>query len=119
MADGATDAQRRIAQELGVRLEFDAAEEADRRSQFLAGLRAATELRTLVLGISGGVDSATVGMLCRRAVRSRPAGSATLAAVRLPYGRQHDDADAQRVLDAIDPDHLFTVDIQPASDAAL
>ena len=119
MADGVTDVQRRIAQELGVRDEFDAAQEADRRSQFLAELLAATGLRTLVLGISGGVDSATVGMLCRRAVRHRPPGSAAVAAVRLPYGQQRDEADARLVLDARKPDHVFTVDIQPASDAAL
>ena len=119
MPDGARDAQRRIGQELGVLPDFDAAHEADRRSQFLADLLAASGLRTLVIGISGGVDSATVGMLCRRAVRRRPPGSAALAAVRLPYGRQHDDADCGPVLDAIEPDHLFTVDIQPASDAAL
>lgn len=99
--------------------DFDPAQEADRRSQFLADLLAASGLRTLVLGISGGVDSATVGMLCRHAVRRRPPGSAALAAVRLPNGRQHDDADCGPVLDAIEPDHLFTVNIQPASDAAL
>ena len=119
MTDDVTDAQRRIARELGVRREFDVAEETDRRSQFLAELLAATGLRTLVLGISGGVDSATVGMLCRRAVRRRPAGSSALAAVRLPYGQQQDDADARLVLDAIEPDRVFTVDIQPVSDAAL
>ena len=51
------------AQELGVLSDFDPAHEADRRSQFLADLLAASGLRTLVVGISGGVDSATVGML--------------------------------------------------------
>ena len=74
MTDGARNAQRRIGRELGVLPDFDAADEADRRSQFLADLLAAIGLRTLVLGISGGVDSATVGMLCRRAVRLRPPG---------------------------------------------
>ncbi|TFV79364.1 ammonia-dependent NAD(+) synthetase [Blastococcus sp. CT_GayMR19] len=119
MTDGAREVQRRIAQELGVLSEFDPAHEADRRSQFLADLLAASGLRTLVVGISGGVDSATAGMLCRRAVRRRPSGAAALVAVRLPYGRQHDEVDCGAVLDAIEPDHLFTVDIRPASDAAL
>lgn len=119
MTDGTRDVQRRIAQELGVLSDFDPAHEADRRTQFLVDLLVASDLRTMVLGISGGVDSATVGMLCRRAVRRRPAGSAALVAVRLPYGRQHDDADCGPVLDAIEPDHLFTVDIRTASDAAL
>ena len=62
MTDGARDVQRRIGQELGVSADFDPAHEADRRSQFLADLLAASGLRTLVVGISGGVDSATVGM---------------------------------------------------------
>ncbi|WP_409333187.1 ammonia-dependent NAD(+) synthetase [Trujillonella humicola] len=115
----ARDEQQRIAHELGVPSDFDPAHEEDRRSRFLADLLAASGLRTLIVGVSGGVDSATVGMLCRRAVSRLPAGSAALVAVRLPYGRQHDEADCRLVLDAIEPEHLFTVDIQPASDAAL
>lgn len=119
MTEGGRAVQRRIARELEVSSDFDPAEEADRRSRFLADLLAASGLHALIVGTSGGVDSATVGMLCRRAVRHRPPGSAALVAVRLPYGRQHDEADCGPVLDAIEPDHLFTVDIQPASDAAM
>ena len=84
MTESPREVQRRIGQELGVLSDFDPAHEVDRRSQFLADLLAANGLRTLVVGISGGVDSATVGMLCRRAVRRRPLGSAALVAVRLP-----------------------------------
>lgn len=63
--------QRRIGQDLGVQPEFDAAEEADSRSRFLAVLLEATGLRTLVLGISGGVDSATpLAGLTKRRVRA-------------------------------------------------
>ena len=119
VAAGSEDDQGRIGRELGVRSRFDAAEEADRRSRFLADLLATTELRTLVLGISGGVDSAAVGMLCRQAVRRSAAGSAAFVAVRLPYGTQHDEADARLVLEAVEPDEVLTVDIGPASDAAL
>lgn len=108
------DAQRRIGRELGVLPHFDPAQEAERRSESLAGLLATAGLRTLVVGVSGSVDSATVGILCRRAARRRPPGSAALAAVRLPYGRQHDDADAQLVVGVIDPDHVGTVNIRPA-----
>ncbi len=119
MTEGAREGQRRIARELGVLSDFDPAHEADRRIQFLSDLLVASGSRTLIVGISGGVDSATAGMLCRRAVRRRPPGSAALVAVRLPYGQQHDDADCGLVLDAMEPDRLLTVDIQPASDAAL
>lgn len=105
-----------IASELGVREDFDAAAEADRRADFLAHFVRATSARALVLGVSGGVDSAVAGALCRRATRD---GHAAFIAVRLPYGQQLDDRDAAIVLTAVEPDEVFTIDIKPASDAAL
>ena len=39
--------------------------------------------------------------------------------MRLPYGDQKDEADAQAGLAVIQPDELVTVDIQPAADAML
>ena len=109
--------QRRIAAELGVGAGFDAAAEAERRTGFLADLLRGTGARELVLGISGGVDSAVAGMLCRRATRQVPGSRFT--AVRLPYGQQFDDADAQDVLRSVQADEVLTVDVRPASDAAL
>ncbi|NAZ85011.1 ammonia-dependent NAD(+) synthetase [Kineococcus indalonis] len=109
--------QRAIAAELGVSAGFDAREEAERRTAFLADLLRTSGARELVLGISGGVDSAVTGMLCRRAVQQVPGTRFT--AVRLPYGRQFDDADARDVLEAVQADEVLTVDVRPASDAAL
>jgi NAD+ synthase len=37
--------------------------------------------------------------------------------MRLPYGEQHDEADAQRALTFIQPDEVLTVNVKPASDA--
>ena len=74
-----------------------------------------------MLGISGGVDSTTAGRLCQLAVeRARAAGhDARFYAMRLPYGVQADEHDAQLALEFIRADRVLTVDIKPASDAAL
>lgn len=108
-----------IAAELGVAAHFDVEAEAAHRTKFLMELLVTVGARCLVLGISGGVDSATAALLCARAVRGLPAGRAKFVAVRLPYGRQADDADAHLVLDTVGPDQTLTLDVAPASDALL
>ncbi|WP_405962380.1 ammonia-dependent NAD(+) synthetase [Streptomyces sp. NBC_00723] len=113
--------QQEIARELEVAETFEAEAEIERRVAFLAERLTSTGLSSLVLGISGGVDSTTAGRLCRLAVgRARDAGhEARFYAMRLPYGVQADEHDAQLALSFIQPDHVLTVDIKPASDAAL
>ncbi|MFJ9789776.1 ammonia-dependent NAD(+) synthetase [Streptomyces globosus] len=116
-----TALQQEIARDLQVTDSFDAEREIERRVAFLAGKLTASGLRSLVLGISGGVDSTTAGRLCQLAVeRARAAGhEASFYAMRLPYGVQADEKDAQLALSFIRPDHVLTVDVKPASDAAL
>ncbi|MFI1433503.1 ammonia-dependent NAD(+) synthetase [Streptomyces lydicus] len=113
--------QQEIARDLQVTASFDAEQEIERRVTFLTERLTSTGLRSLVLGISGGVDSTTTGRLCQLAVeRVRAAGhEATFYAMRLPYGVQADEKDAQRALEFIRADRELTVDIRPASDAAL
>ncbi|WP_260635689.1 ammonia-dependent NAD(+) synthetase [Streptomyces angustmyceticus] len=113
--------QQEIARDLQVTASFDAEQEIERRVAFLTERLTSTGLRSLVLGISGGVDSTTTGRLCQLAVeRARAAGhEATFYAMRLPYGVQADEKDAQRALEFIRADRELTVDIRPASDAAL
>ncbi|MBS7700514.1 MULTISPECIES: ammonia-dependent NAD(+) synthetase [unclassified Chelatococcus] len=113
--------QERIIEALGVARNFDAALEARRRIDFLATYLRASGLRTYVLGISGGVDSLAAGLLAQRAVEGlRSAGyDAKFLAVRLPYGAQADEKDAQRALDTIGADEILRVDIKPAADAML
>ncbi|PSK67237.1 NH(3)-dependent NAD(+) synthetase [Micromonospora sp. MH33] len=113
--------RRRIAEELQVPATFDAAEEIERRVVFLADRLVDTGLTTLVLGISGGVDSTTAGRLCQLAAeRARAAGHpAVFIAMRLPYGVQADEHHARAALEFIRPDRLLTVDVKPAADAAL
>jgi len=113
--------QVRIAAELGVSRHFDAATEIARRTTFVAEYVRSAAAQTLVLGISGGVDSTVTGRLCQRAVEQlRSEGlQVRFIAMRLPYGIQADEADAQRALTFIAPDQTLSVDVKPASDAAL
>ena len=78
--------QREIIAALHVAPVFDAAAELERRVAFLADYLRGTGLKTLVLGISGGVDSLTAGCLAQRAVeRLRATGyTASFIAMRLP-----------------------------------
>lgn len=113
--------QTSIIHDLGVATTFHPGQELTRRVAFLKEYLLASGLRTYVLGISGGVDSTTAAMLAQRAVRElRDSGrEASFVAVRLPYGLQADEADAQAALAAIAPDQLFTVNIKAAADAML
>ena len=113
--------QLQIRLALGVADTFDVQGELERRVDFLAELLRTTGARALVLGISGGVDSLTAGCLAQRAVARVRAqgGEAQFVAMRLPYGTQLDEADAQAGLAVIQPDVSLTVDIQPAADAML
>ncbi|MEU7038345.1 ammonia-dependent NAD(+) synthetase [Streptomyces sp. NPDC046237] len=122
MTDAASTAlQQQIARELEVSPTFDPLVEIERRVAFLAERLTSTGLRSLVLGISGGVDSTTAGRLCQLAVeRARAAGhDATFYAMRLPYGVQADEKDAQLALGFIAADRVLTVDVKASSDAAL
>lgn len=113
--------QRDIIAQLCVSATFDAELEVHRRSEFLANYLQSTGAHSLVLGISGGVDSLVGGCLSQRAVelcRSR-GHDAVFIAMRLPYGEQRDEADAQLSLQVIQPDETLVVDVKPASDAIL
>jgi NAD+ synthase len=65
---------------------------------FIRAQMAQTGFERIVLGLSGGVDSATVAFLCARAI-----GPDSLLAVRMPYRSSSgaSEADALRVVDAL------------------
>ncbi|MFJ4375917.1 ammonia-dependent NAD(+) synthetase [Pseudomonas japonica] len=114
--------QREIAQQLKVQPPFaDRAEldvEVTRRVAFIQQCLKNAGLKTLVLGISGGVDSLTAALLAQRAINElrQQSGDAQyrFIAVRLPYHVQHDEHDAQACIDFIQPDECHTVNIAPA-----
>ena len=93
--------------------------EVRHRVEYLKEYLPSTGLDGFVLGISGGVDSTTAGRLCQLACTElREQGyDATFYAVRLPYGAQADEADAQASLAFIQPDEVITVDIKQSTDA--
>ena len=90
--------------------------EIERRKAFIKQCLHNAGLKTLVLGISGGVDSTTAGRLAQLAVEELRAQTGDQAyrfiAVRLPHGVQHDEADAQMAIDFIRADELQTVNIE-------
>ncbi|MGW6281519.1 ammonia-dependent NAD(+) synthetase [Kribbella sp. NPDC055071] len=119
MSDERRYLQELIIAELGVPVSFDAETEIERRVEFLADQLRWTGATAYVLGISGGVDSSTAGRLCQLAVERvrSEGGQATFIAMRLPYGVQADESDAQRSLQFIKPDETLVVDVKPATDA--
>ncbi|MFI8224269.1 ammonia-dependent NAD(+) synthetase [Pseudomonas sp. NPDC085632] len=114
--------QREIAQQLKVQppfADYKALQaEVARRIAFIQDCLVNSGLKTLVLGISGGVDSLTAGLLAQRAMRElrdqTGDNSYTFIAVRLPYETQFDEHDAQASVDFIAPDERHTVNIGPA-----
>ncbi|SAL41407.1 NAD synthetase [Caballeronia cordobensis] len=119
MSNDHASRQPGIIEELKVPAVFDLEAERERRIAFLADYLEAQKLRTYVLGISGGVDSSTAGRLAQLAVERLRARNvdARFIAMRLPYGEQRDEADAQRALAFIRPDETITVNVKPAADA--
>lgn len=112
---------QQIIQEMRVLPQIDVEYEIRRRVDFIKGRLTAAGLKTLVLGISGGVDSTTCGRLAQLAVNELNAESADanyrFIAVRLPYGVQQDEAEAQLALGFIQPSESVTVNIKAAADA--
>ena len=108
-----------IIAELGVKASISAAEEIRRRVDFLKAYLRSTPATGYVLGVSGGQDSSLTGRLCQLACAELRADGveATFVAVRLPYGVQADEADAQVALAFIGPDRSVAVDVKPSSDA--
>ena len=109
-----------IISQMRVLPEIDAEAEVVRRVSFIKAQLKAAGLRTLVLGISGGVDSCTLGRLAQLAVNElnlENDGDYQFVAVRLPYDVQRDEADAQASIDFIQPSKALSVNVQPGADA--
>ena len=113
--------QEKIIQELGVKPVIDPQEEIRASVDFLkAYLKRYPFIKSLVLGISGGQDSSLAGKLAQIAMeemRTETGDSAyKFVAIRLPYGLQQDEEDAQRALAFIQPDISLTVNIKEVVD---
>jgi NAD+ synthase len=111
--------QKRIMSELHVKESINPREEIQTRITFLKNYIKTTGAKGFVLGISGGQDSSLSGRLAQLAVEElRNEGyDATFVAVRLPYGVQKDEDDAQLALSFIQPDKSVAFDISDSVDA--
>ncbi|MGC6481031.1 MAG: ammonia-dependent NAD(+) synthetase [Porticoccaceae bacterium] len=110
-----------IIDEMRVLPKIDADKEISRRINFIKQQIQTSGCKSLVLGISGGVDSFTCGRLAQLAAEQLRNESNhsdyQFYAVRLPFGTQKDEQDAQISLEAISADNVLTVNIQAATDA--
>ena len=109
-----------IIEEMRVLPSIDPQLEIDRRVGFIQRQLTTSGCKTLVLGISGGVDSSTCGRLAQLAVnglnQEQNTNTYQFVAVRLPYGVQQDEDDAQTSLDFIQPSHSLRVNIKEGTD---
>lgn len=114
--------QKEIILTLKVQAEIDPAIEVEKSVKFLKDYMLANQgLTSYVLGISGGQDSTLAGRLAQLAVEDLREETGDrryqFIAVRLPYGVQVDETDAQAALGFIQPDRVMTVNIAEATDA--
>jgi NAD+ synthase len=107
-----------IIRDLGAVPAVDPEAEIAKRRDFLVAYLKASHTKGFVLAVSGGQDSTLAGRLCQLAAeQARAEGlEATLTAVRLPYGVQADEDDAQEALRFIAPDVVRTVNIKGSVD---
>ncbi len=113
--------QSEIVELMKVLPEIDAGAEVRRRVDFIKHQLELSGCKSLVLGISGGVDSCTCGRLAQLAVEELNQNQADevyrFIAVRLPYDTQADEADAQLSVKFINPSVAVTVNVRDGVDA--
>ena len=111
-----------IIQEMKVKPNIDVNQEITVRIEFMKNYLKQSACQSLVLGISGGVDSSTLGKLAQLAIdqlnqAKEPKGQQyQFIAVRLPYGEQQDEQDAQLALDFIQPSERLCINIKAGVD---
>ncbi|WP_295891867.1 ammonia-dependent NAD(+) synthetase [uncultured Vibrio sp.] len=109
-----------IRDEMRVLPSIDPLFEISRRVEFIKTKLQQSGCKSLVLGISGGVDSTTCGRLAQLAIDELNEQSSNneyqFIAVRLPYGEQKDEDEAQLALTFIKPTQSVSVNIKPGVD---
>jgi len=94
--------------------------EIERRVGFIKQKLQESGCKALVLGISGGIDSSTCGRLAQLAVsqlnEETHSDEYKFIAVRLPYGTQKDEDEAQLALSFIQPTYSVAVNIKDGVD---
>ena len=124
-----SNAKESIIKEMRVLPQIDVKEEISRRIHFIKRTLLNSGLKTLILGISGGIDSATLGKLSQMAVdelnqkefnqdssNEKNQQGFRFIAVRLPYGEQADEQDAQLAIEFIRPSESISINIKNGVD---
>lgn len=115
----ATPVQQHIIDTLGTKPVIDPVQEIRARIDFLKAYVKNANRKGFVLGISGGQDSSLAGRLCQLAVNElkEEGYEAKFLALRLPYGVQKDEDDAQLALSFINPDENLVFNIKDTVDS--
>ncbi|MGL6261983.1 ammonia-dependent NAD(+) synthetase [Vibrio sp. WXL210] len=112
--------EQQIREEMRVLPEIDVDFEITRRVNFIKQKLIESGCKAVVLGISGGIDSTTCGRLAQLAVdelnQEHDSETYQFIAVRLPYGEQKDEDEAQLALSFIQPSHSVSVNIKAGVD---
>lgn len=106
--------QLEIIKALNVKSEINPKMEIRKRIDFLKEYCLKVEEKGFVLGISGGQDSTLAGRLSQLAAEEMRAEGYDMEffAIRLPYGKQKDEKDAQEALEFINPDQTFVFNME-------
>lgn len=96
-------------------------DEITRRVAFIQAKLQQSGCKTLVLGISGGIDSTLTGRLAQLAVdelnEQQETNDYQFIAVRLPHDVQRDEDEAQLAIQFIQPSKAISINIKAATDA--
>ncbi|TAN25174.1 MAG: ammonia-dependent NAD(+) synthetase [Castellaniella sp.] len=118
------DIQGLVAEDLGVQSVTDYESEISKRVAFIKQMLLNSHTQSLVLGVSGGVDSLCAGLMCQRAVnelnalaKGLPLPQYRFVAVKLPYKVQSDHDAVDMSLSCIQPSQIEEVNLENPVDA--
>ncbi len=113
--------QKDIIEEMKVLPVIEPEFEIQRRIDFIKRQLKESNLKKLLLGISGGIDSTTCGRLAQLATeqlnQEENSNEYQFIALRLPYNIQADESDAQLAISFIQPGQSISVNVQSGVDA--
>lgn len=116
-----------IIKEFKVNKDINVDFEIRRRVDFIKYQLQHSALTSIILGLSGGVDSTVAGTLCKMAVDELNNENASInldkkyqfIGLKLPYGVQADADDVETVFEFIKPQKTITANIAPTVDATM
>lgn len=105
------DLQPFIVEEMKVKPKINEAQEINRRVNYIKYKLLESNMKNLVLAISGGQDSTLCGKLCQLAIEQL-GKDYSLFLIRLPYGNQLDEQDCQDAIKFINSKNIININIK-------